>query len=146
MCGIFGIISQTEIDIKRLIKVSNTIRHRGPDDEGILLFDSENCSYDQYRGNDTIPEINYPIISEDGHFNSTFLHRRLSIIDLSPTGHQPMPYHSNKLWITYNGEIYNYIEIKSELLGKGYKFITQSDTEVILAAYHEWGTKLCESI
>jgi asparagine synthase (glutamine-hydrolysing) len=66
-------------------------------------------------------------------------HRRLAIIDLN-SGQQPMFYNQGRLCITLNGEIYNYIEIREELLGKGYKFITNSDTEVILAAYAEWGT------
>ncbi len=66
-------------------------------------------------------------------------HRRLAIIDLN-TGQQPMFYNEGRLCITFNGEIYNYLEIRDELLGKGYSFLTNSDTEVILAAYAEWGT------
>src|SRR5436189_2511454 len=68
-------------------------------------------------------------------------HRRLSIIDLSPAGHQPMSYADGRYWITYNGEVYNYPELRAELEGKGYKFKSQTDTEVILAAYAEWGAK-----
>ena len=64
--------------------------------------------------------------------------KRLSIIDLSPHGHQPMSY-LNKYWIVFNGEIYNYIELKNELITKGYNFNSKSDTEVILAAYDCWG-------
>src|SRR6202023_2003507 len=59
--------------------------------------------------------------------------------DLSPAGHQPMCTQDNALWITYNGEIYNYIEVRRELQSKGHQFRTQSDTEVILEAYQEWG-------
>ncbi len=66
-------------------------------------------------------------------------HRRLSIIDITAAGHQPMCNISKTLWITYNGEIYNYIELRDELLKKGYKFHTATDTEFILAAYAEWG-------
>ncbi len=66
-------------------------------------------------------------------------HRRLSIIDLSQRGHQPMPNDDKSLWITYNGEVYNFLEIRSELEAKGYRFISNSDTEVILNAYEEWG-------
>lgn len=139
MCGIFGIIDKTEIKIKNLKSVSKVISHRGPDDEGFLLFNINEQRYKQYSGEDTIPELCYPTINEVQNFNAAFLHRRLSIIDLSASGHQPMSYNANKFWITYNGEVYNYLEIKAELLGKGYKFITQSDTEVILAAYQEWG-------
>lgn len=141
MCGIFGVISNNGIDNKKLSNVSRVISHRGPDDEGIILFNLDNGNFAQFRGEDTIQEISYPFLNETKQFNASFLHRRLSIIDLSPAGHQPMSYHDNKLWITYNGEVYNYLEIKAELLSKGYKFYTQSDTEVILASYKEWGTE-----
>lgn len=68
----------------------------------------------------------------------TIAHRRLSIIDIGPSGHQPMCYHE-RWWITYNGEIYNYIELRTELASAGWEFQTSSDTEVILAAYAKWG-------
>src|SRR5207253_1816540 len=71
-------------------------------------------------------------------------HRRLSIIDLSRAGHQPMSYADGRYWITYNGEVYNYRELRTELEGKGYKFHSQTDTEVILASYAEWGDKCLE--
>src|SRR5690606_9857773 len=67
-------------------------------------------------------------------------HRRLSIIDLSESGSQPMSYGGRKLWIVFNGEIYNYLELRESLVRKGYSFRGNSDTEVILAAYQEWGT------
>ena len=67
-------------------------------------------------------------------------HRRLALIDLSPGGHQPMPYDNERYWITYNGELYNYPEIKTELVQAGFTFKTASDTEVILAAFAAWGT------
>ena len=72
-------------------------------------------------------------------FNVCLGHRRLSIIDLSQGGHQPMSYLNGRYWITYNGEIYNYLEIRHELTQKGYIFYNHTDTEVIIAAYHEWG-------
>ncbi len=86
--------------------------HRGPDDHGVKWF----------------PER-----------RSGLAHRRLSILDLSPAGHQPMPNRDGKRWITYNGEIYNYQELKRELSGRGHRFVSHCDTEVILAAYDEWG-------
>jgi asparagine synthase (glutamine-hydrolysing) len=73
-------------------------------------------------------------------FNLALGHRRLSIIDLSVAGHEPMSFEGGALWITYNGEVYNYIELRQELKGKGYAFSTATDTEVILAAYAEWGS------
>jgi asparagine synthase (glutamine-hydrolysing) len=111
MCGISGIISKdwTSIDKNELKRINDIIFHRGPDSEGFYL-----------------------------HKNLGFGHRRLSILDLSPLGHQPMNY-LDKYCITYNGEIYNYIEIRAELLQNGYHFVSESDTEVILAAYDFWG-------
>src|SRR5262249_11062458 len=66
-------------------------------------------------------------------------HRRLAIIDLSPAGEQPMCTRDGKLWLTYNGEVYNYIELRRELEGRGVSFKSNSDSEVILEAYRAWG-------
>jgi len=139
MCGIFGIISQNKVNTDRLNAVSRTIKHRGPDDEGFLLFNNELKVAKQFRGYDTIKEILYPHIELSDNFNSAFLHRRLSIIDLSPAGHQPMSYNNENYWIVFNGEIYNYLELRSELETNNFIFKTNSDTEVILAAYQYWG-------
>jgi asparagine synthase (glutamine-hydrolysing) len=109
MCGITGIIHKhTSIDLKLLKAMTDTIAHRGPDDEGYYTSD-----------------------------HVAFGHRRLSILDLSKDGHQPMTY-ENKYVITYNGEIYNYLELKELLKQDGYLFTTKTDTEVILAAYDKW--------
>jgi asparagine synthase (glutamine-hydrolysing) len=137
MCGIFGVIS-TKINTEKLNRVSNVIKHRGPDDAGFLLFNND--TQQEFKALDSIPELNLPILSNsiDDKFNSAFLHRRLSIVDLTLSGHQPMPYNRQNTWITFNGEIYNYIEIKKELESEGYTFYTKSDTEVILAAYQKW--------
>ena len=114
MCGIAGIIRLNKKPIRqsKLKTMTETLVHRGPDGEGHWL--NQKC-------------------------NVGFGHRRLSVIDLTESANQPMHYSDNRLTITYNGEIYNYIEIKKELKSKGYKFITSSDTEVILASYHYWG-------
>jgi asparagine synthase (glutamine-hydrolysing) len=111
MCGISGIINQHQkaVDNSEIKKINRLIAHRGPDDEGYFFGD-----------------------------NFAFGHRRLSILDLSKDGHQPMQY-LDKYTITYNGEIYNYLEIKEELLENGYKFNSNTDTEVILASYDKWG-------
>ncbi len=112
MCGIAGFFQCGFLDAKDLKQMTRVISHRGPDDEG-FYFDSS---------------------------SSTGLgHRRLSILDLSSLGHQPMTYEKSGLWIIFNGEIYNFIELRDELSKKGYSFYSQSDTEVILAAYLEWG-------
>lgn len=115
MCGISGAFGKEEenrAEYERAVSAMNDAQAlRGPDDKGVWS--------DAVR----------PVV---------FGHRRLSIIDLTPDGHQPMQY--GKLHITFNGEIYNYAELKEELSKKGYAFATKSDTEVILAAYKEWGT------
>lgn len=116
MCGISGVINRSvvQVDKKQIEKMNTLISHRGPDDEGYFF---QNCF--------------------------AFGHRRLSILDLSSDGHQPMHY-KEKYTITYNGEVYNYTEIKEELQEQGYEFFSSTDTEVILAAYDKWGTDCVE--
>jgi len=140
MCGIAGILNKEGIRSSDLHSMSTILRHRGPDDEGFFI--SGNTATSRfYKGNDTIPELaSIPHISEyhqDAACQIGLMHRRLSILDLSATGHQPMSY--NQYTIVFNGEIYNYKELKSELAGKGLTFTSDSDTEVILAAYQYWG-------
>jgi asparagine synthase (glutamine-hydrolysing) len=148
LCGIGGIFDfsgKTEIK-SGLIKMSKTLSHRGPDDEGFVLL-TENQT-DTFGGEDTPAQayqsaFNYlptsPIeTADDEHFGG-FVHRRLSILDLSIAGHQPMCNKEADLWITYNGEVYNYLELRNELAALGFKFYTATDTEVILQAYRAWG-------
>jgi asparagine synthase (glutamine-hydrolysing) len=111
MCGISGVVSQVGCDETVIRRINETLVHRGPDGEGYQSF-------------------------ENGRI--WFGHRRLSIIDLSDAGRQPMCY-ASRYWITYNGEIYNYLELKKELAALGLKFSTKTDAEVILAAYATWG-------
>jgi asparagine synthase (glutamine-hydrolysing) len=114
MCGIVGVASVSPSAGPDLLgRMKDTLRHRGPDDEGVWW------SSDRRVG---------------------LAHRRLAIIDLSPTGHQPMADSSGSLRITYNGELYNYRELREELAEQGHRFSGASDTEVLLAAYREWGT------
>jgi asparagine synthase (glutamine-hydrolysing) len=143
MCGIAGIINSEGVVPATLHNMSKILRHRGPDDEGFcLLSKSESNIY--CKGNDSINElVNLPHIAESYQISSHqigFVHRRLSILDLSAAGHQPMSYYDENYTIVFNGEIYNYKELKSELLQKGFQFNSDSDTEVILAAYQNWGT------
>ena len=115
MCGINGIIFKTsKTDVVKIIKMNALLDHRGPDDSGY---------------------INYK--------NLLLGHTRLSIIDTSNLGSQPMSV-DGRFWIIYNGEIYNYKDLKEELLQKNYKFYSNSDTEVVLNAYKEWGEKSFE--
>jgi len=143
MCGIAGIINKNGIESGQLQKMSEVLRHRGPDDEGYVMISLEG-SYTFLRGRDTIPELSgIPNIKEKLSDQVIgMVHRRLSIIDLTATGHQPMTYQNDQLLIVFNGEIYNYKEIRHELKNKGYKFTSESDTEVIMASYIEWG-ELC---
>ena len=115
MCGIAGIIHLDGTPVERdvLVSMTRVQKHRGPDDEGIYL---------------------------DSAAHIGLGHQRLSIIDLSSAGHQPMCY-LGRYWIAYNGEVYNYIELRQELEQRGYSFTSQTDTEVILAAYACWGVE-----
>lgn len=144
MCGIFGVIGKERlIDINSLLNISYVLKHRGPDDEGYLLFNSAESL--PFKGLDSPSYYSLPMLgSQNTNYTSVFLHRRLSIIDLSETGHQPMPYNNESLWIVFNGEIYNYIEVGEILIKAGYKFRSTSDSEVVLAAYMEWGEKCVE--
>lgn len=126
-----------------MIKANQMVSHRGPDDEGYLLWGSNN-ELQVFAGSDTALQTKsvhqYPIIPDDTKDWRVGLgHRRLSIIDLSPAGHQPMVLQQAGLSITYNGEIYNYLELKGELRSLGCVFHTHSDTEVILQAWATWG-------
>lgn len=145
MCGINGIIS-ADAEIKRKIQgLNNLLRHRGPDDEGFVLLNSKGDEFTRCSGNDTIDELKavHPhinsVMPDLSKHDIVFGHRRLSIIDLSKNGHGPMSTPDGKLWITYNGEIYNYLELREELRNAGYAFHTETDTEVILNAYLHWG-------
>jgi asparagine synthase (glutamine-hydrolysing) len=153
MCGIAGIILKQSVDFnlhETIVAMSDTIKHRGPDGEGFMLASKENRQ--SYFNNSqqlfTQKDLKYiPFLSIKSAPIDSFLafaHRRLSIIDLTDTGHQPMCSDDTKVWITFNGEIYNYIELKEELKKLGYSFISESDTEVILCAYREWGFKCVE--
>jgi len=137
MCGILGIVSDNKVTINNFKNALNKLKHRGPDDEGYLLYNGNKIL--QCSGSDTVEPLKQQLtpIDEVSDFKPfLFLgHRRLSIIDLSQMGHQPMEYNNGDLWIVYNGEIYNYIELKTELEKEGYIFKTRSDTEVILASY-----------
>jgi len=110
-----GIVGFNWHDPKRLEKMAESLCHRGPDGKGEYLD---------------------PFVSLG--------HRRLSIIDLSSAGHQPMPNEDETLWLIYNGEIYNYLEIKRELEDLGHSFKTSGDTEVLLRAYEAWGSTCVE--
>jgi asparagine synthase (glutamine-hydrolysing) len=152
MCGIAGIINIREDEVQQihsLQRMTNCMAHRGPDDEGFLLVDKEGRNRSFY-GDDT--PVNDPVCSSvpgypQFHIRSAFRdlsqvalgHRRLSIIDLSPHGHQPMCTPDLRYWVVYNGEIYNFREIAVELNREGINLFGHSDTEVLINAYAKWG-------
>ncbi|MFQ5964403.1 MAG: asparagine synthase (glutamine-hydrolyzing) [Candidatus Scalinduaceae bacterium] len=139
MCGIAGILSNKQNNRPEwIINMTNTLRHRGPDDEGFLAIDTRKKEIYQLAGKDS--KVNYSRIEEFNQNVDLFLgHRRLAILDTSSLGHQPMSNRDKTIWIVHNGEIYNYIELREELKALGYNFNTNTDTEVLLAAYEEWG-------
>lgn len=114
MCGITGIwhLNGERVEREKIERFNDSLAHRGPDGRGISFHDRGALSLG---------------------------HRRLSILDLSEAGKQPMTYADGKLTITFNGEIFNFLELRTELITHGYSFKSESDTEVVLAAYHKWG-------
>tara|TARA_Y100000590_G_scaffold174332_1_gene199368 strand:- start:1175 stop:3067 length:1893 start_codon:yes stop_codon:yes gene_type:complete len=115
MCGINGILfKKNNVEFEKIYTMNKMLQHRGPDQSGSMQ-----------------------------HNNLLLGHTRLSILDLSEKGSQPMS-NDGRYWIIYNGEVYNYLEIKEELLSKNYKFYSSTDTEVVLNAYAEWGEKCFE--
>jgi len=142
MCGLAGIfnLDGTSIDSQDLLKMTRVIRHRGPDDEGYLLIQTAIQTVHHHVHDDTIPEIKArsSVLPNQTTCNLGIGYRRLAIIDLSANGHQPMADPSNQVWLSFNGEIYNYIEIRQELTQLGHLFKTNSDSEVLIHAYLEW--------
>ncbi|NIT13498.1 MAG: asparagine synthetase B, partial [Candidatus Dadabacteria bacterium] len=113
MCGIVGYCDcNNKVDKNVLISMRDTLSHRGPDDKGEYVDEKNNIG---------------------------LAHTRLSILDVSSLGHQPMSNDSGTVWVTYNGELYNFKEIREELRGFGHSFKSNSDTEVLIKAYEQWG-------
>src|SRR5437868_13382067 len=112
MCGIAGIVSCVQLGPdaeQRAVAMRDVLAHRGPDEAGLHV-----------------------------ETQAVLAHRRLSIVDVS-TGQQPLSNEDGSVWVTFNGEIYNHAEIRSELQARGHVYRTKSDTETIVHAYEEWG-------
>jgi asparagine synthase (glutamine-hydrolysing) len=118
--------------------MADVLRRRGPDDEGFIAVNSELGKAYMLIGSESKVR---GIRIEDFNKNADLYlgHRRLSVIDLSSAGHQPMSNEDGSLWIVHNGEIYNYLEIRRELESLGHHFASQTDTEVVIHAYEQWG-------
>lgn len=139
MCGIFGVIKINPAIQLPLVEATQLISYRGPDDSGYMLW-NQDAAPQIFADQDTSEESRafHKLKSIGGQpYQVAFGHRRLSILDLSPAGHQPMIYEN--LTISFNGEVYNYLEVKKELIQLGRQFQTHCDTEVILQAWHQWG-------
>lgn len=149
MCGIAAVMGEVPGGVlPALRRMCDTARHRGPDDEGFVVF-GDGVQPHAFGGPDT-PEsclgAPYPYAPAVRAGNGPgpqavagLGHRRLSIVDVSAAGHGPMAYDDEQLWITYNGEVYNFVELRSELEALGHRFRSGTDTEVVLAAYRQWG-------
>ena len=118
MCGITGIISSHPIPQQKIQAMLDTLAHRGPDGEGTCMLEGDSIALG---------------------------HKRLSFLDLSENGKQPMASTDRKVWITFNGEIYNFLELKSELKSD-YHFQSNTDTEVLIAAYQKWGIDMVKRL
>jgi len=148
MCGILGFFSTgRKISTPEIHAALGALHHRGPDNAGVVCFELQNPSaapfvkggiFNRYLQSDFIP---------DGEWSAVLAHARLSIIDLSDAGNQPMGNGScpecnrrnGSVWVVYNGEIYNFKEIRAELQARGHTFRSRTDSEVLLHGYEEWG-------
>ena len=145
MCGIFGLVrlgASALAPTAPLRRGTDIVRHRGPDDEGYALWTSRQAPR-IYAGEDT-SEASRSLhglasLPDTAEWKVGLGHRRLSIVDLSPAGHQPMVHAGTGVTVVYNGEIYNHLELRRELETLGHRFVSHSDTEVLLAAWVEWG-------
>jgi asparagine synthase (glutamine-hydrolysing) len=150
MCGISGVVDfNSSHKPDEIWRMTQEIHHRGPDGEGYVLLEtkSEN-NFLTLFGPDTIDHIiqyetayqpKSNIKNCDTNFKLAFGHRRLSILDLSPRGHMPMCDETQNFWMTYNGEVYNFEEIREQLKTFGHTFKTDGDSEVVLKSFIQWG-------
>lgn len=139
MCGLVALINaKAGVSMATLADMCKLIAHRGPDGEGFSVFADDDVHTlvgpnAPQGGGSELPEFTNAQVG--------FGHRRLSIIDVTSAGHQPMTGQGGRYWITYNGEIYNHVELRAELEGLGHTFASHSDTEVLLAAWAQWGVE-----
>jgi asparagine synthase (glutamine-hydrolysing) len=142
MCGIAGWVStRGPIDVAIVRSMTDVLHHRGPDDAGYLIDDG--AALRTLGANGVTTATHAHAGSPDGRW-AGLGHRRLAILDLSLAGHQPMSDPGRRYWLTYNGEIYNFVELRTELRARGWRFVSDSDTEVVLAGYVVWGESCVE--
>ena len=144
MCGILGFVAPRPVSAASVSKSLAAIAHRGPDGTGVALFTDPTARPELFGsdggGNDSA--VDWRPMPDRFATDAAILlaHQRLAIVELSALGHQPMANEDGSIWIVFNGEIYNHVELRAELTALGHRFRGHSDTEVILAAYRQWGT------
>jgi asparagine synthase (glutamine-hydrolysing) len=131
MCGFVGVVDTQGVSDAVLNEMTGALSHRGPDDAGLLCFDPSTHQF-----------VESTAITENKRYSLAIGFRRLSILDTSASGHQPMISPNGRYAITYNGEIYNFQELRTDLLARGYHFRSQTDTEVILRLYELYGPSM----
>ncbi len=162
MCGIAGLVSthRRPIDPEAVKRMCDALAHRGPDDAGYAYFrpgqrDGDGGSWAAFADpafrhiNEHLPSLGSSFFRDEmaaGRFSVAMGHRRLAIIDLTHYGHQPMASGDGRFWISFNGEIYNFPELRNELIAAGHIFRTRSDTEVILHLWEEYGAEACSRL
>jgi len=141
MCGIAGIVGLTRpVDVEALQRMNDRQRHRGPDGEGFLLGWPQRGRFRHaFLPHTRQWDPNTPVTVGLGH-------RRLAILDLSDRGLQPMTVGDSDVWIVFNGEIYNHLELRHELETLGHQFTTRTDTEVLLQGYRHWGEECLDHL
>ncbi len=141
MCGIGGIfnIDGERAEVSLLKKMMEAVSHRGPNDEGYALINTKSGKIVNCYGKDTPHKEKLEALPKQTDSNLALGSRRLAVLDLSAQGHQPMTAAEENICLTFNGEIYNYKELREELGLLGYQFNSNTDTEVILKSYLEWG-------
>lgn len=133
MCGISGYLDLHKGVDKHILKeMTDMISYRGPDDEGFALISASKTLFAKGKDSCVTGDEKYLCDCDEQGFFLGLGHRRLSILDLSPLGHQPMEKHGRVM--VYNGEVYNFIELRAELEAQGYTFSSSCDSEVILSA------------
>lgn len=153
MCGIGVLFNPRGLPPALMKAFTDLVRHRGPDGEGAVHFHGAGMDALPIGGADTPPaafEVGLPWrplrAAPPAQATLAMGHRRLSILDLSVAGHQPMSEAGGRYWITFNGEIYNYVELREQLQSLGRRFVSHSDTEVILAAFEQWGSSCLDKL
>jgi asparagine synthase (glutamine-hydrolysing) len=146
MCGIAGVarLDNERVNATLLHKMLSSMKHRGPDDEGAVIIESNTGRIEERGGSDTPLELKLPDLRIQTSLRGELVlgSRRLSILDLTAKAHQPQKNENRKVWVVFNGEVYNYRELHDELAKAGHKFVSDSDTEVIVHGYEEWGIDL----